>query len=74
MEYLHTLLCDQQFHKEGTMPLWPEQGTDHDGVDWAAYRRKTARPGSLTEEEQKMRDSEEVVKEPPRRVSRSSEV
>jgi hypothetical protein len=57
------------------MPLWPEQGTDHDGVDWDAYRRKTARPGSLTEEERaQARDSEEPVKEPPRRVSRSSEV
>jgi hypothetical protein len=57
------------------MALWPEQGTDHDDVDWAAYRRKTARPGSLTEEElAKARDSEEVVKEPPRRAARSSEV
>ena len=57
------------------MALWPEQGTDHDGVDWAEYRRKTARPGSLTEEElAKARDSEEVVKEPPRRAARSSEV
>lgn len=57
------------------MPLWPEQGTDHDGVDWDAYRRKTARPGSLPQEEQEQtRDSEELVKAPPRRVSRSSEV
>ena len=57
------------------MPLWPEQGTDHDGVDWDAYKRRTARPGSLPEEEQEpTRDSEELVKVPPRRVSRSSEV
>ena len=57
------------------MPLWPEQGTDHDGVDWDAYKRRTSRPGSLPEEEQpKARDSEEQVKEPPRRVSRSSQV
>jgi hypothetical protein len=56
------------------MALWPEQGTEA-GVDWDAYRRATARPGSLTEEEQaKARDSEEVAKEPPRRVPRSSEV
>ena len=62
------------FIKEDTMPLWPEQGTDHDGVDWDAYRRKTARPGSLTDEERKVRDSEEVAKEPSRRTNRSSEV
>jgi hypothetical protein len=54
------------------MPLWPEQGTDHDGVDWDAYRRRTARPGSLTEDERKVRDSEEEVKEPPRRTARPS--
>ena len=57
------------------MPLWPEQGTDHDEVDWEAYKRRTSSPSSLPQEEQEQpRDSEELVKVPPRRVSRPSEV
>jgi hypothetical protein len=57
------------------MTIWPEdEGTDNDGVDWVAYKIKTARPGSLTPEEQARRDSEESVKVPPRRSTRSTEV
>jgi hypothetical protein len=50
------------------MVLWPEQGTDA-GVDWEAYKRRTARPGSWQTEED--RDTEEVVVEPPRRKPRT---
>lgn len=55
------------------MTLWPNQGTDS-GVDWEAYRRKTARPGSWQIENEGSCDSEETVIEPPRRQLRSRPV